>query len=127
MELFNFISNWVIVLFFIWLLLYTCDKNNKLLEYLNLYYLNLLIWYGYIGYLLIHILVLKTEFNIIFTILNIIIHYLPIYVYQKLNIKPNKHSFYLFILIFFIYLCYIHKILNKNMIQIYLIDKQITN
>ena len=125
MNYFNFISNWVILLFIIWFIFYMINKNNIYLKYFNLYYLNLFIFYGFIGYLLFHLLILNNKFNFIYTILNILIHYLPVYVYQKLNIHSNKYSLKMFILIFMIYLFYIHFILNTNMINIYFINKQL--
>lgn len=125
MNYFNFISNWVLLLFVIWLVFFMINKNNIYLKYFNLYYLNLLIFYGFIGYLLFHLLILKNKFNIIYTILNIIIHYIPIFIYQKLNIKSNKYSLKLFILIFMIYLFYIHFFMKTNMINIYFINYQL--
>ena len=125
MNYFNFISNWVILLFIIWFIFYMINKNNIYLKYFNLYYLNLFIFYGFIGYLLFHLMILNNKFNFFYTILNILIHYLPVYVYQKLNIHSNKYSLKMFILIFMIYLFYIHFILNTNMINIYFINKQL--
>ena len=125
MNYFNFISNWVILLFIIWFIFYMINKNNIYLKYFNLYYLNVFIFYGFIGYLLFHLMILNNKFNFFYTILNILIHYLPVYVYQKLNIHSNKYSLKMFILIFMIYLFYIHFILNTNMINIYFINKQL--
>ena len=125
MKYFNFISNWVISLFIIWFIFYMINKKNIYLKHFNLYYLNLFIFYGFIGYLLFHLLILKNKFNINYTIINIIIHYLPVYIYQKLNIRSNKYSLKLFIIIFMIYLFYIHFFMNTNMINIYFKDDQL--
>lgn len=125
MKYFNFISNWVLLLFIIWLSLYILYPKNNYLKHFNLYYLNLFIFYGFIGYLLFHLLILKNKFYINYTIINIIIHYLPVYIYQKLNIHSNKYSLKLFIIIFMIYLFYIHFFMNTNMINIYFKDDQL--
>ena len=123
-RIYNYISNWIFLLFTIWMLLYAYDKNNKFIKKFNLYYLNIFIWYGYLGYLFIHLFVKKTQYDWVI-IPGLLIHYLPMYVYQNLNIKPNKDSLYLFFLVFLCYLSFIHDVLDKNMTQIYFEDKQI--
>jgi len=122
-RIYNYISNWVLLLFTIWMILYAYDKNNKFLKKLNLYYLNILILYGYLGYLFIHIFVKKTQYDWVI-IPGLLIHYLPMYVYQNLNIKPNNDSLYVFLFVFLCYLCFIHDVLDTNMTQIYFEDKQ---
>ena len=115
-----FISIWIQLLFLFWFILY---QNKK--ETINLYYLVQFLWYGYLVYLFIHFCI-GTKFSIPFLVFNLLTHGLPLYYFNKINYQPNQYSLITFIVVFLMYLIYIRS-MNKTMIDIYIIDTQITS
>ena len=121
--LLQFISHWIQIIFIIWFLLY--QNKIEIHKKLNIYYLVQFLWYSYLLYVFIN-LCLGVRFSIDFLLFNLLTHGLPLYYFNKINYQPNQYSLVIFVVVFMMYLIYIRSI-NKTMIEIYIIDEQITS
>ena len=116
----NYLSNWSLGLFCIALLFNITPKD------LNLYYLVYFCFYGFIGYLMYHIFYKKLVYSPVYLIFAFLCHYIPMYYYQKRNIKASRNALLIFLFVSMIYLYYIHK-REKNIVNLYIYDEQITS
>ena len=121
--LLQFVSIWIQIIFIIWFLLY--QNKIEIHKKLNIYYLVQFLWYGYLLYVFINSC-LGVRFSIDFLLFNLLTHGLPLYYLTKINYQPNQYSLVIFVVVFMMYLIYIRSI-NKTMIEIYIIDEQITS
>ena len=80
--------------------------NFKVAKYLNPYYLNIILFVGYILFMYIELIVKKEEYELSFYIVNSILHILPLLVMCHLRMK-KKYSLFTTILLVSVYLFYI--------------------
>lgn len=111
----SMLTNWVQILFIIWFVLYTCGIRIK---WFNLNDILYIVFYGYLLVILYQCLINKKKCEISFILLGIIIHYLPVYIYRKFNMKSDKYSRILMIIIIVLYLFYL-KMKGKTVIDVY--------
>ena len=127
LRLFDYVSNWVGLLFIIWFILkHSKTEYSKYADYINPYYGIYFIFYGFIIYILLN-LFKGVNFDFSYIIFGLITHYAPIYLFNAVNGKENKYSLTFFIITIVSYLLFIKMKLNKNPIDIYIRDKQVTN
>jgi hypothetical protein len=124
-KLLNYISNWVGLFFIIWLILKQ-TKYSKYADYINPYYGIYFIFYGYFVYILLNYLK-GVKFDPLYVIFGILTHYAPIYIFNLVNGKHNNYSLKFFIFTIIVYLLFINYTINKNPIDVYIRDKQVTN
>ena len=106
LRLFDYISNWIGLLFIIWFILkQTKSRYSEYANYINPYYGIYFIFYGYILYVFVN-LSQGIRFNFLYIIFGLITHYTPIYLFNVINGKENKYSLTFFIIV--------SKILNKE-------------
>ena len=116
----NYLSNWSLGLFCIALLIQYKPTD------LNLYYLVYFCFYGFIVYLMYHILYKQLVYSPGYLIFAFLCHYIPMYYYWKRNIKASRKALLIFLLVASGYLYYLHKV-EKNVVNLYIYDKQITS
>ena len=127
LRLFDYISNWIGLLFIIWFILkQTKSRYSEYANYINPYYGIYFIFYGYILYVFVN-LSQGIRFNFLYIIFGLITHYTPIYLFNVINGKENKYSLTFFIITIIFYLLFINIKTNKTPIDIYIKDKQATN
>lgn len=127
LRLLDYVSNWVGLLFIIWFILkHTKTKYSQYADYINPYYGIYFIFYGFIIYILLNLLK-GIKFDFSYLIFGLITHYSPIYLFNAVNGKENKYSSTFFIITIVSYLLFIKMKLNKNPIDVYIRDKQVTN
>jgi len=116
----NYFSMWVILLFIVWLLMEkykVCGWN-----YINVYYLSLILFYGYIFFLVIDIIFRKKEYDFSFYVVSIIIHSIPLLILCKKESMNNRYALETLLVIFILYMVYL-KSKGKNLVDIYLKDE----
>ena len=119
----KYISHWILIFFIVWFLLY--QNKIEIHKRIDIYYLVKFLWYGYLLYVFIN-LCLGVKYDIYFLIFNLLTHGLPLYYLTKINYQPNQNSLIIFVVVFMMYLIYIRS-MDKTMIDIYLVDEQITS
>ena len=118
----QFISNWIHILFVLWIILYYMKYDVSLL---NISYLLYLLCFGYLFYVLYN-LIQGIHYTIPFLIFNLTTHILPLIIFIKLGFKSNKYSKYIAISVIILYLLYLHYI-DKNVVNVYFIDDQLSS
>lgn len=127
LKLLHYVSNWVGLLFIVWFILkHTKTKYSKYADYINPYYGIYFIFYGFVIYILFNLLK-GVKFDFSYIIFGLITHYAPIYLFNAVNGKENKYSLTFFIITIVFYLLFIKMKLNKNPIDVYIRDEQVTN
>lgn len=118
----QFISYWIHLLFIVWIILYYKQYD---VAKINIAYLLYLLCFGYLLYLIYH-LSRGVQFQLSFVIFNLITHISPLIIFIKLGFLPNKYSTYIFLIVSLVYLLFIYY-KEKNVIDIYLVEEQITS
>ena len=118
----QFISFWIQSLFIVWIILYYKQYD---VAKINIAYLLYLLCFGYLLYLVYHIS-RGVQYQLSFVIFNLITHISPLIIFTKLGFAPNEYSGYVFMGVGIVYLLFLY-CKDKNVIDIYLLDKQITN
>jgi len=116
----NYLSNWSLGLFCMAFFFNITPKD------LNLYYLVYFCFYGFIVYLMYHIFYKQLVYSPVYLIFAFLCHYIPMYYYQKRNIKASGNALLIFLLVSIIYLCYVQN-REKNIADLYIYDEQITS
>ena len=110
-------SNWIVIFF----VLYLLTKSKYINPGITVYILIL----GNILYFLLNIYN-DVDFDLDFFIISIILHVVPLIVFKKYNYESNKYSFKFFIITFLLYNIYLQMI-DKSILDVYLLDKQPTS
>lgn len=116
--IFNYLSTWIQIFHTLWFILY--KKNVKISNYLNPYYLNIILLGGYILFMYTELVVKGKQYEITFYIVNSILHILPLLSMCFLK-RGTKYSLITAILLISLYLLYL-RLRNKTICDIYLID-----
>ena len=118
----RFISYWIL---FLMIPLYLILKTVCLHTYFNIYYPILLLGYGYLGYLLYH-MIQGVTFDLSYIILGLVIHLGPLYLMKRYQYQENTYSISVFLGLLVLYLGYLET-RGTDVIQVYLFDPQITS
>ena len=118
----QFISYWIHLLFIVWIILYYKQYD---VAKINIAYLLYLLCFGYLLYLIYHIS-RGVQYQLSFVIFNLITHIAPLIIFIKLGFLPNEYSGYVFMGVGLVYLLFLY-CKDKNVIDIYLVEEQITN
>jgi len=116
--IFNYLSTWIQIFHTLWFILY--KKNVKISNYLNPYYLNIILLGGYILFMYTELVVKGKQYEITFYIVNSIFHILPLISMCFLK-RGTKYSLITAILVISVYLLYL-RLRDKTVCDIYLID-----
>lgn len=118
----KYFSVWIQIFHTIWFLLY---KNDIKIKYINPYYLNILLLFGYILFMYNELIIKRNKYELSFYIVNSLFHILPLLTICSIGIG-EKYALSTAILLFLIYLYYL-KLINKNIYEVYLIDRTFKN
>jgi hypothetical protein len=116
----KFISNWIHIVFIVWIVLHISKSD---VTKFNISYLLYLLCFGYIGYLGFNLLQ-GYQYELSFIIFNLITHIVPLVIFVKLGYKSNKYSKYVFSGVIVIYMLYLF-IINKDVFDVYFKETQI--
>lgn len=105
----------------IFFVLYLLTKSKYINPGITVYILIL----GNILYFLLNIYN-DVDFDLDFFIISIILHVVPLIVFKQYNYESNKYSFKFFIITFLLYNIYLQMI-DKSILDVYLLDKQPTS
>lgn len=119
--LLDYFSTWIIFLFILWLII--CKKAPKIANYINPYYLSILLIVGHLINIYTQVILIKEEYELTFFILSAIIHFAPLLILCYMKKTQSKFAMVTTLLLFSLYILYI-KLNNKNICEIYLINDQ---
>lgn len=122
MLVFRFLSNWILLLV---IPLYALMRAVCLQSHFNIYYPVLVLGYGYLGYLVYHLLH-GVSFDGSFVTLGLLAHLGPLYLMHLSKYRPNASSIRVLIVLLCLYFGYLHYI-RTGVVEVYLKDKQITS
>ena len=117
--LFNYYSNWILIIFLIWSLGYIFHIR-LITDNIHPYYATILTSIGFTLLLSYYIIYKHYQFQDSFLLVIALLHYIPLYISYKYA-KKSK-SFLLLIITLLLYNLYMI-FMKKNPINIYLIDK----
>jgi len=119
----KWLTFWTIEYTAIWLLA-TYFKINFITKFMNPFYLLIIIAYGFLTIVLYQLIVNKIHYEVIFLILEILLHFVPLLLFQK-YFKENINSLLFTIVVIIVYLITINY-KNMSIYDIYFAPKRIT-
>jgi hypothetical protein len=122
MLVFRFLSNWILLLV---IPLYGLLRAVCLQSHFNIYYPVLVLGYGYLGYLVYHLLH-GVSFEGSFVILSLVTHLGPLYLMHLSKYRPNASSVPVIVVLLCLYVGYLAT-LRTGVTDVYLKEKQITS
>ncbi len=111
----KYYTNWILALFTLWYVLYILKL--PLYKYINVYYLSILLLYGYIV-ILVYDFIEGKKYEITFLLFQILLHMIPLlllHYYKETNTKYALKTLIIFTTIYIIYILY----LNKGIFDVY--------
>ena len=116
----KYLSNWIIAIFIFWYILY--KYNISLHHYINIYYLSVLLFYGFI-LIVIYDYMNNKQYEISYLIFKVMIHILPLIILYSIGYKNNKYSFETITTLLLIYIIYMVS-MNKHISDPYIKEER---
>ena len=119
----KWLTFWTIEYTVIWLLA-TYFKINFIIKFMNPFYLLTIIAYGFLSIVFYQLIVNKIHYEVIFLISEILLHFVPLLLFQK-YFKENINSLLFTIVVIIVYLITINY-KNMSLYDIYFTPKRVT-
>tara|TARA_Y100000590_G_scaffold184079_1_gene209652 strand:- start:2146 stop:2550 length:405 start_codon:yes stop_codon:yes gene_type:complete len=117
----EYFTSWILSLFIIWYALYLL--NIGIHKYINIYYLSVILIYGYILFIIIDMNIKGIKYEKTFYFLSAIIHLTPLFILCLTNNIKSKYAFETTIILVMLYLVYLE--VNKtDVISVYTDDRK---
>ena len=102
----EYFTTWILTLFIIWYILKSL--NSDIARYINMYYLSIILLYGYILFIFVDMNIKNKKYDKIIFNLNAVIHTLPLgyLCYSNTNIK-TEYAFETTFILSIIYILYL--------------------
>lgn len=117
----EYFTSWILSLFIVWYTLYLL--NIGIHKYINIYYLSVILIYGYILFIIIDMNIKGIKYENSFYFLSAIIHLTPLFILCLTNNIKSKYAFETTIILVMLYLVYLE--VNKtDVISVYTDDRK---
>ena len=117
----EYFTSWILSLFIVWYTLYLL--NIGIHKYINIYYLSVILIYGYILFIIIDMNIKGIKYENSFYCLSAIIHLTPLFIFCLTNNIKSKYAFETTIILVMLYLVYLE--VNKtDVISVYTDDRK---
>ena len=102
--LLNYLSNWIMIIFLVWLVMY--KMNIDISNYINMYYLSILLLFGYILFMFIDMMIKGNQYELSFFLVSVILHSIPLLILCQLNETGKKYALETLIIVIIMYYLY---------------------
>ena len=117
----EYFTSWILSLFILWYVSYLL--NIGIHKYINIYYLSVILIYGYILFIIIDMNIKGIKYEKSFYFLSAIIHLLPLSILYLTNNIKSDYAFETTILLVILYLFYLEMI-KTDVISVYTDDRK---
>jgi hypothetical protein len=117
----EYFTSWILSLFILWYASYIL--NIGIHKYINIYYLSVILIYGYILFIIIDMNIKGIKYEKSFYFLSAIIHLLPLSILCLTNNIKSDYAFETTILLVILYLFYLEMI-KTDVISVYTDDRK---
>jgi hypothetical protein len=117
----EYFTTWILSLF---ILKYIFQYVNiDVSEYINLYYLSIVLLYGYILFMIVDMNIKNNQYNIYVYTVNAIIHMLPLFILCLSGKIKTEYAFETALCLFIPYVIYL-SYKNTDMVSVYVDDRE---
>ena len=117
--LLNYLSKWIMIIFLVWLVMY--KMNIDISNYINMYYLSILLLIGYILFIFLDMMIKGNQYELSFFLVSVILHSIPLLILCQLNETSKKYALETLIIVIIMYYLYLRSI-NKTVFDPYFSD-----
>ena len=115
----TYLTKWIWILFVIW-----CIGNSlkiNVIKYINMYYLSIILFFGYILFIIADMNIKGEKYELKFYLMNAIIHALPLAILCSDGKKDDKYGIETTLIVFIFYIIYLTYI-GKDIVSVYTDD-----
>tara|TARA_B100000085_G_C18353483_1_gene435330 strand:- start:289 stop:699 length:411 start_codon:yes stop_codon:yes gene_type:complete len=112
----EYLTTWIWILFVLWMI--GNSIGLKITEYLNMYYLSVILLFGYIIFIFIDMNIKGEKYEKNFYVLNAILHALPLAILSLKGKTKQKYAFETMICVFIVYILYL-TYLDTDIVSVY--------
>ena len=116
----EYLTTWIWILFVLWVI--GNSLGLKVTEYLNMYYLSVILFFGYIIFILIDMNIKGEKYEKKFYVMNAILHALPLAILSLKGKTYEKYAFETMICVLILYIIYL-TYLGTDIVSVYTDDR----
>lgn len=112
----EYLTTWILILFVLWMI--GNSLGMKVTEYLNMYYLTVILLFGYIIFIFVDMNIKGEKYEKKFYVMNAILHALPLAILSLKGKTDEKYAFETMIGVLILYIIYL-TYLGTDIVSVY--------